>query len=317
LFAPTHLTASELRDRVSIADAISALEAALQAGELEAPPRAHLSVPGGELLLMPAAGPRAVGVKLVTINPGNRERKLPLIDGIYVLFDGQTLAPVLTIDGAALTALRTAAVSALVTSRLANPGARRLVVFGAGVQACAHVEAMRAVRPIERVVIVDGDETRATALIAEACSVGLEARVGSPEDVREADIVCTCTTSASPVFPGALLPLGAHVNAIGAYRRNARELDDETIGKARIVVEDKQMACAEAGDLVIPLGAGVLDRSAIVADLPALVAGVPARTSAEEITVFKSIGVAWEDLAVAVAAVAPLALSQGSVQAAR
>jgi ornithine cyclodeaminase len=107
------------------------------------------------------------------------------------------------------------------------------------------------------------------------------------------------------------------VNAIGAYRRNARELDDETIGKARIVVEDKQMACAEAGDLVIPLGAGVLDRSAIVADLPALVAGVPARTSAEEITVFKSIGVAWEDLAVAVAAVAPLALSQGSVQAAR
>lgn len=251
---------------------------------------------------MPAAGSRAAGVKLVTINPGNRERRLPLIGGIYVLFDGETLAPIMTIDGAALTALRTAAVSALVTSRLANPDAQRLVIFGAGVQARAHLETMRAVRAIEEVVFVDGDDARAAALIAEAHRGGLAARAGRPEDVREADIVCTCTTSPSPVFPGALLPAGVHVNAIGAYRRDARELDDDTIGRARIVVEDEQLASTEAGDLVMPLRTGVIDRSAIVADLPALVAGIQARRSPEEITVFKSVGMAWEDLAVAAAA---------------
>jgi ornithine cyclodeaminase/alanine dehydrogenase-like protein (mu-crystallin family) len=302
--APLHLTSSELRDQVSVTDAILALESALNAGDLQAPPRAHLSVPGGELLLMPAASPQGVGVKLVTIGHGNPERGLPLIAGLYVLFDRDTLAPTLTLDGAALTALRTAAVSALATRYLAVPDAHRLMLFGAGRQAHAHLEAMSAVRPIEQVVVVDAHLAPAEALVAEAQARGLDARVGSPDDVREADIVCTCTTSATPVFAGALLREGAHVNAIGAYRPDVRELDDDLMSRAKIVVESEQAALAEAGDLLIPLRSGVLDRSAIVADLAALVGGAMVRTSDQEVTVFKSVGIAWEDLAIASAAAA-------------
>lgn len=308
----THLTALELQQKVPIADAIVALEQALEAGIVDPPPRAHHAVSGGELLLMPAASSQGVGVKLVTINPSNPGRGLPLIDGLYVLFDRDTLAPALTIDGAALTALRTAAVSALATSRLAAPAARRLVLFGAGRQARAHLEAMCAVRPIEEVVVVDAHPARAAALVALARREGLSARLGSPEDVRDADVVCTCTTSTTPVFLGALLPAGAHVNAIGAYRPDARELDDEVMRRARIVVESEEAALAEAGDLLIPLRSGALDRSAIVADLAALVGGATVRGGALEVTVFKSVGVAWEDLAVAAAAASAL---QSPVQA--
>jgi ornithine cyclodeaminase len=311
----TYLTASELQQKVPIADAILAIEAAIEAGVVEPQPRTHHAVAGGELLLMPAASSQGVGVKLVTINPRNPERALPLIAGVYVLFDHDTLAPVVTVDGAALTALRTAAVSALVTSRLAAPDARRLVLFGAGRQARAHLEAMCAVRPIEEVVVVDAYPARAEVLAAEVRREGIHARVGGPEEVRGAEIVCTCTTSATPVFPGALLPAGAHVNAIGAYRPDARELDDELMSRARIVVESEHAALTEAGDLLIPLRSGVLDRSAIVADLTALVGGASVRTSAQDITVFKSVGVAWEDLAVAAAA-ASAAATKRPVQAA-
>jgi ornithine cyclodeaminase/alanine dehydrogenase-like protein (mu-crystallin family) len=283
--------------------AIAALEAALVAGVADAPARAHLPVPGGELLLMPAAGADGVGVKLVTVNPRNPGRELPLIGGVYVLFDGDTLAPLLTIDGAALTALRTAAVSALATSRLASPDARRLVLFGAGAQARAHLEAMCAVRPIEEVVVVGGASAeRAEALVAKARAHGLRARLGGPEAVREAEIVCTCTTSSVPVFPGALLAAGTHVNAVGAYRPDARELDDNALALARVVVDDERAAFAEAGDLLLALRSGALQRSAIVADLAALVAGAAVRRSPDDVTVLKSVGVAWEDLAIAVAA---------------
>ncbi len=253
---------------------------------------------------MPAASPQGVGVKLVTIGHGNPERGLPLIAGLYVLFDRDILAPTLTLDGAALTALRTAAVSALATRYLAVPDAHRLMLFGAGRQAHAHLEAMSAVRPIEQVVIVDAHLAAAEALVVEAQARGLDARVGSPDDVREADIVCTCTTSATPVFAGALLREGAHVNAIGAYRPDIRELDDDLMSRAKIVVESEQAALTEAGDLLIPLRSGVLDRSAILADLAALVGGAMVRTNDQEVTVFKSVGIAWEDLVIASAAAA-------------
>jgi ornithine cyclodeaminase/alanine dehydrogenase-like protein (mu-crystallin family) len=312
----SHLSSTDLERLLPMADAIAAVERAIEAGIAEPPPRAHLAVAGGELLLMPAESVQGVGVKLVTINRANPGRGLPLIAGLYVLFDGDTLAPRLTIDGASLTALRTAAVSALATSRLALPDARRLVLFGAGRQARAHLDAMRAVRSIESVVVVDADRGRADALAAYARDEGIDARSGVPEDVSEADLICTCTTSTAPVFPGALLPAGAHVNAIGAYRPDARELDDETMRRAKVVVESDQAALAEAGDLVIPLQSGALDRSAILADLPQLVNGAVVRRGADEITVFKSVGVAWEDLAVAAAAAAAALASSSSAPAA-
>jgi ornithine cyclodeaminase/alanine dehydrogenase-like protein (mu-crystallin family) len=265
------------------------------------PPRAHLDVPGGELLLMPAHARAGVGVKLVTLAPGNPPRGLPFIHGAYVLFDGDTLAPEALLDGTALTTIRTAAVSALATDRLARPDAARLVVFGAGAQARAHAVAISAVRPIASVAIVNRTRERAEALVAELRSAGMDAAVAGPGAVADADIVCTCTPSEAPLFDGALLPAGAHVNAIGAYRPDLRELDDAAMGRARVVVETRAAALAEAGDVVQAAAAGVLDTGALI-ELCAVVRGDAGRERDDEVTVFKSVGLALEDLAVARAA---------------
>ena len=181
---------------------------------------------------MPAFGDAGVGVKLVTLTPGNAERDLPFINAVYVLFDADTQAPDAIVDGAALTALRTAAVSGLATRYLASADARRLVIFGAGVQARSHLEAMLAVRPIEHVTVVSRTPERAQALVEVARGRGVDAAVGGANDVADADIVCTCTTSDVPLFDGGLLAPGAHVNAVGSYRPTARELDTVAVARA-------------------------------------------------------------------------------------
>jgi len=170
------------------------------------------------------------------------------------------------------------------------------------VQARAHVEAMRAVRPLERAVVVSRTRERAEALAAELRASGLAAEVGAPEAVAEADLVCTCTTSPTPVFDGRLLPPGAHVNAVGAYTPQTRELDEATILRARVVVETREAALAEAGDLLIPMRGGRIGPEHVVADLAEVVRGAAVRRSAEDVTVFESVGVAFEDLVVARAA---------------
>jgi ornithine cyclodeaminase/alanine dehydrogenase-like protein (mu-crystallin family) len=287
------LDAAALRAALPWPRAIAALEAAFRDEDPGAtPPRSHLAVPGGELLLMPAHGAAGVGVKLVTLAPGNPANGLPFIHGAYVLFSADGLVPEALLDGAELTAIRTAAVSALATDRLARRDARSLVVFGAGTQARVHVEAMRAVRPIESVAIVGRDPARARALADE-----LDAEVAGPEAVAGADIVCTCTTSAEPLFDGARLAPGTHVNAIGAYRPDLRELDDAAMRRATVVVETRTAALAEAGDVI---GAG-LDPDALI-ELGDVVRGAAGRPEPDAITVFKSVGLALEDLAVARAA---------------
>jgi ornithine cyclodeaminase len=277
-----------------MADAIDVLESTFAMDPPPAaPPRIHLDMGRADLLLMPAWGDRGTGVKLITVDPANPARGLPLIHGIYVLFDPATHAPRALFDGAGLTRLRTAAVSGVATRHLARSDARCLVVFGAGVQAAAHIDALRAVRPLTRVVIVSPSD--ASSLAARS-----DAEVGTPDAVRDADIVCTCTTSSTPVFDGRLLRPGTHVNAIGAYTPGARELDDAAIASGRLVVETKAAALSEAGDLIMPIGEGLVDPSA-VEELGDVVRGNPRRTDAE-ITIFKSVGVAFEDLAVAAAA---------------
>jgi ornithine cyclodeaminase len=286
---------AELRRALPWPVAIAALEAAFRDEDPGAtPPRSHLSVPGGELLLMPAHAAAGLGVKLVTLAPGNPARGLPFIHGAYVLFSPGALVPEALLDGTELTAIRTAAVSALATDRLARPDARALVVFGAGTQARAHVAAMRAIRPIETVTIVGRDPARARALADE-----LGAAVAGPDAVAGADIVCTCTTSAQPLFDGAWLAPGTHVNAIGAYRPDLRELDDAAMRRATVVVETRASALAEAGD-VIQAG---LEPGALI-ELADVVRGTVGRPVPAAITVFKSVGLALEDLAIARAAVA-------------
>jgi ornithine cyclodeaminase len=251
------------------------------------------------LLLMPATGESGVGVKLVTLTASNPSRGLPFIHAVYVLFDAWTQAPKLLVDGGALTALRTAAMSGLATRWLARPDAEHLVIFGAGVQARAHLEAMVAVRPIGDVVVVTRTEERAVELLRAAEGRGISAALGAPDAVAMADIVCTCTTATEPLFDGTLLRAGSHVNAVGAYRPDTRELDTATIQRARVAVETRTVAWEEAGDLVIPLEEGAIGRDHVVADVQEVVRGVEVRRNPDEVTLFESVGLAFEDLVVA------------------
>ena len=294
---------AELLRLLPIPDAVDALERAFRGPRRGDPQRIRIELPAGDLLLMPSADAAHAGVKLVTIAPGNAERGRPVVQATYVLFHAETLTPTTLIDGTALTTLRTASVSALAARYLAGEDARRLVIFGAGTQADAHLAAMAAVRPTEEVTIVSRTPDRPRALVKRAEARGLGAPVGYSTAVARGDIVCTCTTSVEPVLDGSLLPPGSHVNAIGAYRPQDRELDDEAIRRARVVVEDREAVLAEAGDLLIPIAAGVVDETHIVADLAEVVRGAKVRRTPADVTVFKSVGIAFEDLAVAAAAV--------------
>lgn len=257
-------------------------------------------MPAGDLLVMPAYGDEGAGVKLVTVAQGNPERGLPLINGIYVLFDNLTLRLRALIDAAALTSIRTAAVSGVATRHLAHPDASSLLVFGSGAQAAEHVEAMLYVRPIDRVVIVGRNPSRAGSLADRLIARGVHARTGSTEDVSDADVVCCCTTSPTPLFPGALIRPGTHVNAVGSYKPDRRELDGETMRRARVVVESIQTAVREAGEIVIAIGEGVLEAEGL-SELEAVVKG-KALVSDGDVTVFKSVGAGYQDLVVALAA---------------
>lgn len=267
----------------------------------ESPLRTHVHPPGGTLLFMPAWTDRYAGVKLVGVAPTNSIRGLPAVHAAYLLLAGDTLRPLALLDGHALTGLRTAAVSAFATDKLARADARHLVLFGSGGQATEHLHAMLEVRPIARVSVVTRTPARAEALIGVARAAGAEAGLAPRGIVAEADIVCTCTTSTTPVFDGAMLAPGAHVNAIGSYTAAAREVDDVVVARARIFVETRAVAMEEAGDLVIPMRSGTVSKSAIVGELRDLARGtVSGRGRADEITLFKSVGLALEDLAIAV-----------------
>ena len=303
--APPYLGPRELRKALSMKDAIDALDDAFSKALPSAPPRSHLDVGGGDLLLMPAwSGDLGTGVKLVTVAPDNPSAGLPLIHGIYVLFDGETLRPTALLDGAAITGIRTAAVSAVATRHLARRGSRTLLVFGGGTQGLAHIEAMAEVLPeLERVLCVSRSDSSSKRLVERAEHLGYRAEVAAPDAVEQADVVCTCTTSSSPLFDGAQLRAGAHVNAVGAYKPDARELDDAVIGRSKVFVEVKEPALREAGDLRLPVESGVLDPGDAT-ELGDVAGGRAAgRTGVDDITVFKSVGVAFEDLVIAAAAV--------------
>ena len=235
---PRLIGAEELRARLPMAAAIDALETAFRTLDAGAGPlRSTVETPSGSLLLMPAFGAAGVGVKLVTLTPSNPGRGVAYIQASYVLFDADSQSPEAVLDGAALTALRTGAVSGLATRHLARADAARLVLFGAGVQARAHLEAMCAVRPVSELVVVSRSLPAAESLVEDGLGRGLAARVGDPDAVADADLICTCTTSEDPVFDGSLLRPGVHVNAVGSHRPDARELDTETIRRGRVVVE--------------------------------------------------------------------------------
>jgi ornithine cyclodeaminase/alanine dehydrogenase-like protein (mu-crystallin family) len=279
--------------------AIDSLEAALAAGldPSADPPRDVIDTRRGQLLLMPSEIADRVGVKIVSVAPGNAGLGLSRIQGMYLLMDAETLAPVALLDGIAITSLRTPAMSAVAVRHLAAADASRLVVFGTGPQAWGHVEALRAVRPVTEVVVVGRDAGRAQWFADRLTGTGVLATLGSPDAVADADLVVCATTSGDSLFEGRMIQDRSCVVAVGSHEPDRRELDAQLLGRASVVVEDVATALREAGDVVLAVAAGALDPTGMVT-VSDLVTG---RASVDPTlpSVYKSVGMAWQDLVVA------------------
>ncbi|MET9955122.1 ornithine cyclodeaminase family protein [Streptomyces sp. NPDC006339] len=303
---PLWIDAPAVARLLPVAGAADALAEVLREGldPERCPQRTAVPVPAGELLLMPAASGSWAGVKIAGVAPGNPDLGLPRITGSHLLLDGATLTPVALLDGAALTALRTPAVSALALRHLTPAGTlSRLVLFGTGPQAYGHLAAVLAEREVTEAVVVARDPERGRRLVAHARALGVrEARTGTPEDVSGADLVVCCTTARTPLFDGRLVAPGATVVAVGSHEPGARETDTALVRRSAVYVESRAAALREAGDLLIPRAEGAIGPGHIAGTLADLVTGrCPAPRDATAPRLFKSVGMAWEDLAVAVA----------------
>ncbi len=262
---------------------------------------------GGEakVLIMPAwsnSGERFIGCKLINVFPGNKSRGKPSVLGSYVLMSGDTGETLAVMDGAALTAWRTAAASALAARYLAREDASHLVMVGAGALAPHLVRAHRAVRPIERVTLWNRTRSRAISTAFALSAAGIEPVIADDleEAVRQADIVSCATLSEKPLIRGAWLKKGTHVDLVGAFTLKNREADDAAMKRARIYVDSRAAAPKGSGDIAIPLKKKVIGLKDIQGDLFELCRGTKmGRKRKDEITLFKSTGVALEDLAAA------------------
>lgn len=307
------VTAEQLRAALPWGALELALEAMFRQG-CAAPLRHRHPLPqaGGEpegmLLLMPAwTGPATAdgftGVKIVHVLPGNGARGLPAVQAVYLLSDGATGQPLAMLDGGELTDRRTAAASTLAGRYLARPDSRRLLVLGAGRVATTLAEAWCDRFPIEEVAIWARKPDQAAALAARLAAHGLPARAAASPDPRGFDIVSCATLSAAPLVRGAEISPGTHVDLVGAFRPTMRESDGALLARATVVADTRAGVLAEAGDVVQAIAEGAITEAALVADLEALTRGAhPGRTSADDVTVFKSVGWAGEDLAAAILA---------------
>lgn len=297
-FVPSN---ENVKATLGMRDVIKAVERGLSRFALtETIARSSIATTGGELLIMPAVSDSVFGVKLVTVAPKNPNYGRPRIQGVYVFFDQETQNVVAMFDASVLTEVRTAAFSGWVTDKMAPATSSRLLVFGAGPQARAHIEAMRTVREIEEVRIVSRRQESAQLLADEIATTEIPALVGSSLDQEWADIICCCTSSGVPILNGDQIRSGTHINAVGSHNPDRRELDSKTVARARLVVESRPAALTEAGDLLLAIQDGSINAQHIEFDLRelALADDIEARTDTD-LTVFKSVGVGFEDLLVA------------------
>ena len=307
------LPRQDIKRLVPMNDAIELMKlafGALSAGRTESPLRTVITVDEshGDALFMPAFVPdqSALGIKVVSVFGENSGRGLPVIHALVVLLDPSTGQPVALMDGTYLTALRTGAVAGAATDLLARPDSRVLTVIGPGAQGVTQIAAVCAVRPIERVIVVGREGTNFTPFLGrlENDWPDLVGRVETTTDaalaVSSADVVSCATNSRTPVFEDAAVQPGTHINAVGAYTPEMQEIPEATVKRARIVVDAVEAALAEAGDLLQPLAAGLIDRERLSVELGMLVNGsAEGRTTADEITFFKSVGNAVQDVVVA------------------
>jgi alanine dehydrogenase len=311
-----HFDQAELDKSLTFPKLIESLRSAF-AGNWTTPMRHHHGMPGVDhngaevenaLLLMPSwTGPGAenfVGVKLVAVYPNNGQIDLPSIHGLYYLIDGNTGQPLATMDGARMTVWRTAAASALASTYLSRPESSTLTMIGTGALSPFMIRAHLAVRPITEVFLWNHNIRRAHELAEELRDQGLP--VTSHPDlvtaVGKSDIVCAATLTTTPLIFGKWVKPGTHIDTVGAFTPTMRETDDELVQLASLFCDTRTGALKEGGDLAIPISQGVISSNDILADLHELTRDAhPGRTSPEEITYFKSVGTALEDLAGAIA----------------
>ncbi len=304
------LNAQEARQALPMREVVEAMKqayAALSAGQADVPLRTRISIPRREALaiFMPAYAhtPQAdaLAAKIVNIYPQNPARGMPYIQAAVVVFDAETGKVAALLEGNTLTAIRTGAGSGAAIDLLAREDSRTVIVFGAGAQGRAQLEAACAVRAIEKAWIADPHPERIEAFIADmAGRAGIPAALSAATDaraaLREADIVCAATTSKTPVFSDADLKRGAHISAIGSYTPQMQETPPETILRASVFVDSRSAVLAESGDLIQPIQSGLISEAHIRAELGDVILGKKVgRTSSDEITYFKSVGVAVQD----------------------
>jgi len=302
------VSADDIQNALTYRALIDALDEAFRS-EIAVPVRHHHTIPtegaDATLLLMPAwtsEGERYLGCKIVTVFPDNAKQQRPSVYGQYLLLSGETGEPLAMMDGRTLTAWRTACASALASRYLSREDAAHLVMVGAGALAPHLIRAHLSVRPIRRVTLWNRTRARAVSLGFGIAVAGIEVDVAETleEAVRDADIVSCATLSTQPLIQGAWLKKGAHLDLVGGFNAKMREADDQAVKRARIFVDTRAGAAKEAGDIVMPLRKKIIEPKAIKGDLFDLTRGkVKGRTSASQITLFKSVGTAIEDLAAA------------------
>jgi ornithine cyclodeaminase/alanine dehydrogenase-like protein (mu-crystallin family) len=307
---PRILSSEDIKQALPMQDAVGCMRDAfvqLSSKLVVVPPRTHIhaSVHDGDILVMPSYSPHEerLGIKTITLYAGNPSKGLPRIQALMTLFDGTDGRPLAIMDGSTLTAIRTGAGSGVATDLMARTDASTAAIFGAGLQAETQLEAVCTVRDIKNATLFDLDADRAAkaaGMLSDRLGISVRAAASPAEALADADIVCTATTAHRPVFKHAELKRGAHINAIGSYQPNVQELPAETVLKSRVVVDHKESALAETGDLLIPMDLGMFTEKHITAEIGQIVSGDRiGRASADEITLYKSVGVAIQDLVAA------------------
>ncbi|HSL31933.1 MAG TPA: hypothetical protein VK900_22200 [Anaerolineales bacterium] len=304
------LSADEVRQALPMKEAIEAMKAAyaaLSSGRAVVPLRTQLPIPGSEALslFMPAvvstAEQSALAVKVVSLFPTNPSRGLAFIQAAVLAFDPETGRALALLEGSSLTAIRTGAAGGAAIDLLARPESKVVAIFGAGAQGRTQLEAACAVRQIKTAFLVDPNPEKAKAFVGE-----LQGRNGITQDIRvasssreaieNADIICTATTSKNPVFGDRDLRPGTHISAVGSYTPEMQEVPAETLLRARIFVDSRSASLEEAGELIQPIRLGLFDESHICGELGEVVLGqISGRQTPDEITYFKSVGIAVQD----------------------
>jgi ornithine cyclodeaminase len=306
------ISRDEVKRAISMAQAIETVKSAfaqLSRGHARVPIRTQLGIPlhDGVTLFMPAylEGTDQLGMKMVSVFSGNIEQGLPIINAIVTLIDPETGLPTAIIDGTYLTALRTGAASGAATDLLAKPDARTVAVLGTGVQGRTQLQAVSTVRAIERVLVFDTRRGAAEKFRDEMAEVGspvpsrIDVASTAKEAVSQADVVCTATTSTTPVFLDSDVRPGTHINAIGSFTPQMQELPAETVARALLVVDSREAVWAEAGDLIIAKKRGLITEQSVHAEIGEIVEGAkPGRSSDSQVTLFKSVGNAVQDVSV-------------------